>query len=365
MSYHQFRTYHILSAIDQFRRETAPLDLFLGSYFRRHTAIGSKDRLFISDTIYQYIRWKNLFDYMGIQPNDALSYNPLSYLKEQNIPLHIRYGIPFALYGLLSSAYSPSAVEEICLISNKRAPTTLRINPMKISREALFRRWKKALWKVSPCQFSHLGFHIDQKINISSLPEFKAGYFEIQDEASQLAALLVKAKPKEQVLDYCAGAGGKTLAYASLLDNKGQIYLHDIRSSALAKARKRLKRAGIYNVQYSLPINQKKKIDWVVVDVPCSGTGTFRRNPDLKWKEMQIEKIVLQQREIVGKAIDYLHPDGTLVYITCSILPQENEEQELYFTKKYNLKVINRFQTIPIENGMDGFFAIAMKKETI
>lgn len=196
------------------------------------------------------------------------------------------------------------------------------------------------------------------------MPEFKKGLFEVQDEGSQLLAALVKAEPGQLVMDYCAGSGGKTLAFAPLMHNKGQIFLHDIRSYALIEARKRLKRAGIQNAQIVLAEDEKlkklkKKMDWVLVDAPCSGTGTMRRNPDMKWAftEDTIPRLVGQQRTIFEKALSYLHPQGKIIYATCSLLKEENEEQVTHFLKTYSLKLVAPFfQTKPSKGEMDGFF---------
>lgn len=292
------------------------------------------------------------------------SLDPSNYRDDLRIPAHIRYGASSCLYQRLLSAYGEEATQKICLVNNGRAPLTIRINPLKASRDKLLRSLSKQ-FKVSPCLHSPLGFYFHEKVNLPSIPEFKEGLFEIQDEASQLGSALIKAQPKQHILDYCAGSGGKSLAFSHLLNNSGQIYLYDVRSFALKKARLRFDRAGIQNVQFTLPKNRKGKMDWVVVDVPCSGTGTFRRNPDLKWKFERVGLKTLQkkQREIFKNAFSYLHSNGTIVYMTCSILPEENEEQLLYFQNEFGLKVIEKFQTLPIENGMDGFFAVSLNTE--
>jgi 16S rRNA (cytosine967-C5)-methyltransferase len=215
---------------------------------------------------------------------------------------------------------------------------------------------------VSPTPFSPLGIHFHERINFFILPEFKEGLFEIQDEASQMAAGLVKAKPKQHVLDFCAGAAGKTLAFAHLLKNTGQIYLHDIRQRALHRGRERLNRAGVQNVQFALP-SKKGEMDWIVVDVPCTGTGTLRRNPDLKWKfdPSKLDHLLEEQRAIFREAVAYLHVDGHIIYMTCSLLPQENEEQAAYFQKEFSLEIVETFKTPPLLNGMDGFYAVVFK----
>ncbi len=356
----KFRQYHLSAVLESLESQKIPLDSLLSRYFRFHKAIGSKDRLFISDTLYHYIRWKNLYQHLKVEPSPL---EPQTYLNDSTIPIHVRYGMPQDLYDMLVQFYGEEKTKEISLISNVRAPLTIRVNPLKISREQLLEKWANT-FKVAPCPQSPHGIHFHEKINFFTQPEFTEGLFEIQDEASQMAAELVKVKPKQHVLDYCAGAGGKTLAFAHRLENTGQIYLHDVRPHPLLEARKRLNRAGIQNVQFSLSPAQKNRMDWVVVDVPCTGTGTFRRNPDLKWKfdASRLENLILEQREIFQEALSYLHPQGTIVYMTCSILPQENESQAAYFQKTFGLEVVETFQTLPIDGGMDGFYAVALKK---
>lgn len=231
-----------------------------------------------------------------------------------------------------------------------------------------------SLWKgkyeVSPCQLAPHGIVFHKKINFFNLPEFKEGLFEVQDEGSQLVADLCRVEPGEQVLDYCSGSGGKTLAFAYRMQQKGQIFLHDIRDHILAEAKKRLKRAGIQNAQiieYESPKLKKlkKKMDWVLVDAPCSGTGTLRRNPDMKWKfsEEALRRLVGEQRMIFEKALSFLKPSGKIVYATCSILKEENEEQISHFLKTYPLELAaDPFRSLPQKDSMDGFFGAVFKK---
>jgi 16S rRNA (cytosine967-C5)-methyltransferase len=230
-------------------------------------------------------------------------------------------------------------------------------------------KWKD-LYEISPCSHSPWGITFHKKINFFELSEFKEGLFEIQDEASQLTADLVAVEPKEKVLDFCAGSGGKTLAFAPKMQNSGQIYLHDIRLAVLSEAQKRLRRAGVQNAQLLLPTDERKKrmlkekMDWVLVDVPCSGTGTLRRNPDMKWKLdlSLIERLVAEQRQIFEQALSFLRPGGHIVYATCSILPQENQEQISFFQEKFKLELSKPpFHSFPKRGGMDGFFGAILK----
>lgn len=353
-----FRQFHLHQILKKLESEPMPLDVFLSGYFRAHKAIGSKDRKFLSETIYEKIRWKGLFEYLQ---SDDLA--PLDFLDREDIPLHIRLGFPETYYNMLAAAYGKEKAREICLASNTKAPTTIRVNALKTSREALLEKWK-GLYNMKPCKNSPYGIVFPERINFYGLEEFKAGLFEVQDEASQLIASLVAAKQKDHVLDYCAGAGGKTLAFAPLMQNSGQIYLHDIRASALKEARKRLCRAGIQNVQFGLNPSQKRKMDWVLVDTPCSGSGTLRRNPDMKWKFNfnNLPALIEEQRQIFHDALQYVKPRGKIVYATCSIFPQENQEQAAYFQNTYALQPLDTFQSLPEIGGMDGFYGIVLQK---
>ena len=326
----KFRQYHLATVLHQFQAGKTPLDVLLRHYFREHKALGSKDRAWVSETLYHYIRWKNLYDTLSLDPTATL---PVC----DHLPLYLQLATPQKLLQQLTEAYGEEKAIQICRVNQTRAPVTIRANLLKISRDDLLQKFSSH-FEVSPTTDSKTGIQFASKVNFAELPEFKEGLFEVQDEASQLGAQLVRASPKDQILDYCAGAGGKSLAFAPRMGQSGQLYLYDIRPQALQEAKKRFKRAGIQNVQFNLPTKQAS-MDWVVVDVPCSGTGTYRRNPDLKWKFDYIDLpfLIQQQRDIFEKALSYLHPKGTIVYMTCSILPEENEKQVNYFQQKYGL----------------------------
>lgn len=370
-----FREYHLLQLMEAYDLQKHPLDLFINHYFRAHKALGSKDRAYIAETAYLMIRWLGLLDYLIPSPRtwnkrlDLIAdWDWRQYLDDSNIPEFTRVSCPESLYNLLVESYGKERALALCLINNTPAPTTVRANSLKIKREELLIKWQNQ-YEVRPCQLAPQGITFLKKLNFFSIPEFQQGLFEVQDEGSQLLAGLVKCQPGQWVLDFCSGSGGKTLAFAPFMDNKGQIFLHDIRSHALLDAKKRLRRAGIQNAQIlqandSKQKTLKKKMDWVLVDAPCSGTGTLRRNPDMKWKftQQMVERILGQQRTIFEKALSFMKPEGRIVYGTCSILPQENENQLHHFIKTYNLKVEGSiFQSFPSLEGMDGFFGVVLK----
>lgn len=370
-----YREYHLLSLLEAYELQKLPLDLFISQYFRLHSALGSKDRAFIAETIYSLVRWQGLIDYLSPTSSWKDRYHTFFNVNidelqlQEEIPLATRVSFPPVLFDLFANNYGLEQARELCLICNTPAPTTVRANSLKTTRENLLNRWQQ-LYPVSPTLHSPDGITFQTKMNFFQLPEFKEGLFEVQDEGSQLLAHLVQAQPGQQVLDYCAGSGGKALAFAPAMQGKGQIYVHDIRAFALQEARKRLRRAGIQNYQILPPDGDyltklKKKMDWILVDAPCSGTGTLRRNPDMKWKfdlEM-LERLIGQQRMIFEKALSFLHPEGSIVYATCSILKEENELQLEHFLSTYSLKIEGKvFQTLPTLGGMDGFFGVVLKR---
>lgn len=371
-----FREYHILTILDAYEKQTLPLDLFLRNYFRAHKALGAKDRGEIAETVYALTRWRGLLDFLAapVMTWDArlnlyLSWDLEKLLAREDIPSHVRLSFPKVLFELFEQSHGQDKACELCRISNTAAPTTVRINAMKTTRAIMLEKWKE-LYAVEPCSYSMDGIIFSKRINFFAMPEFKQGLFEVQDEGSQLLAALVQAQPGQLVMDYCAGAGGKSLAFAPRMENKGQIYLHDIRKHALQDCRKRMRRAGIQNAQIAYEGDGKlkklkKKMDWVLVDAPCTGTGTLRRNPDMKWKfnVPMLERLVGQQRTIFEKALSYMKPDGRIVYATCSVLKEENECQLEHFLKTYNLELAGDvFQSLPVRDGMDGFYGVVLKK---
>ncbi|NGX47574.1 MAG: Ribosomal RNA small subunit methyltransferase B [Chlamydiae bacterium] len=371
-----FREYHLFKILNSFEFDNFPLDVHLSKYFRKNRAIGSKDRKYIAEKIYTLIRWMGLVDHHCTHSHEweerCRALNALSIkksLKDTSIPLHIRASFPKDLFSLLQEHYGEEKAFSLCLASNTPAPTTIRANVLKTTRQALFAKWKEK-FSILLTKESVFGVQFEKKINFGALDEFKNGLFEVQDEASQLVANLVEAKPGDQILDYCAGSGGKTLAFAHKLQGKGQIYLHDIRPRPLIEAKRRLKRAGVENAQILMADAPSKKnllgkMDWIFVDVPCSGSGTLRRNPDLKWKfstEM-LHRLIEEQKKIVKEALAYLSPKGKIIYATCSILPQENEQQIDFFQQEYGLNLtLKPFRSFPTEGGMDGFFGATLKR---
>ncbi|MCH9634644.1 MAG: Ribosomal RNA small subunit methyltransferase B [Chlamydiae bacterium] len=371
-----FRQYHLFQLFAIFKTDRGPLDLTIARYFRQHKALGSKDRKKIAEIVYHLVRWSGLFDYFIPHKKDWESryevYQKLDLaeaIKNPDLPLHIRTSFPKVLIDYWVQSYGAAEAEKLALMSNDRAPITLRANALKISREDFIERFKSEI-EMEAASTAPYAIRVLKRTSLFQLDAFKEGFFEMQDEASQLIAELVSAEPRQKVLDYCAGSGGKSLAIAPRMKNQGVLYLHDIREGILIQAKKRLKRAGIQNAQILSPndpqINSLKgNMDWVLVDAPCSGSGTYRRNPDLKWKfsKEMLENLIETQRMIVKEAMSYLKPQGRLVYATCSLFQEENEKQVDYFEKNLSLKLDG--EVIKTKNKyaeMDGFFGAILVK---
>ena len=378
----KFRKNHILRFFERWDQTPhLPLELVLNQYLRRNKAIGSKDRKVVSEGIYSIIRWKSLIDaHLKSQKKPINSPNRVEFSitnclkKARSAPFlndYEKFGFPKTLYKQLKNSLGEEKAKELCEVTQTRSPTFVRTNLCKTTRESLFHGWKER-YDVSLCSDSDTGIIFHEKINFFILPEFKKGLFEVQDEASQLVGNLVEAEPGNEVLDYCAGAGGKSLAFAHKMKGKGQIFLYDLRQNALQSAKMRLRRCGVQNAQIVKDAKclkkLKKRMDWVLLDVPCTGSGTWRRKPDQRWRytDDMLPRLVQEQKDIFDSALQYVAPNGKIVYATCSVFPEENEKQMEYFCKKYGLKIEGKpFKSFPKDGKMDGFFAAIFSLDEI
>jgi 16S rRNA (cytosine967-C5)-methyltransferase len=263
-------------------------------------------------------------------------------LKEA--PDAARADIPDWLWPSFSRQFGDGAVAEGEAMA-RRAPADLRVNTLKATPEKVL----KALagFAAAPSPVSPVGIRVPPPVGAQRTPNlqaeaaFQAGWFEIQDEGSQIAALLSGAGPRKQVLDLCAGAGGKMLALAALMQNTGQLYAYDADRHQLKPIFDRIKRAGVRNVQVLRAGDEAAldalgpRFDVVMADAPCTGTGTWRRRPDAKWrlKPEALAARQAEQRSVLSRAASLVKPGGRLIYVTCSILPEENTEQIALFLK--------------------------------
>lgn len=261
-------------------------------------------------------------------------------------PAHVAGDYPEWLDSQLAAVFGEARVAEATAMAS-RAPLDLRVNTLKAKREKALASLKHLGAKPTP--WSPVGLRIElgadaRNPGIHSEEDFVKGAIEVQDEGSQLAALFSAAKPGEQVIDLCAGAGGKTLALAALMQGKGRLIATDRDKRQLAPIHERLSRAGVHNCEVRAPKGEaeplsdiKETADLVLIDAPCSGTGTWRRNPDAKWRMRPgaLEVRLKDQAEVLDRAAAMVKPGGRIAYITCSVLPAENNDQVRAFVARH------------------------------
>jgi 16S rRNA (cytosine967-C5)-methyltransferase len=360
-----------------------PADAVAGTYFKNRRYIGSKDRAAIAGMLYGVLRRRAQLDWWlaraGAAPterlrviawlaltegwttprfDEAFSSAPFAprrldeaersaaaalagrTLEHADQPLSVRHNYPAWIEAPLRQRFGNDLEAEMKALAEP-APLDLRANVLKTTREAALHLLAAEGLKVQPTPWSPLGIRVEGRPPLGTLAPFRDGLVEVQDEGSQLAALLVEPAPGMRVCDFCAGAGGKSLAMAAAMNNKGHIVACDVSAKRLEGATRRLRRAGIFNVESRVLSSerdpwvkrQRAKFDRVLVDAPCTGTGTWRRNPDAKWTltPQDAAELVELQRRILDSAARLAKPGGRIIYATCSLLPEENEQQAEWF----------------------------------
>ncbi|HEY4136000.1 MAG TPA: RsmB/NOP family class I SAM-dependent RNA methyltransferase [Alphaproteobacteria bacterium] len=268
-------------------------------------------------------------------------------------------------------------------------PLDLRVNPLKSTPEEALRALRRLGLPAEATRMAPYGIRVNERPSLSDLPMLKNGEVEIQDEGSQLVAMLVGARPGERVVDFCAGTGGKTLAIAAQMENKGHVMACDVLANRLARAAERFRRAGLHNIE-TKPLSSERdpwvkrhkgNFDRVLVDAPCSGTGTWRRNPDARWRSLGsgLDSLLPLQASILTSAARLVKPGGRFVYATCSLLPEENEEQVAAFLAAHPAFHVvplrdaapqltdsahpDYLSLTPARHNTDGFFAAVMQRD--
>ncbi|HLI12364.1 MAG TPA: RsmB/NOP family class I SAM-dependent RNA methyltransferase [Alphaproteobacteria bacterium] len=358
-----------------------PADQVVSDYFRQRRYIGAKDRRTIAELVYGIIRRQARLDWWRERGGgasvdraraliltalavidswsvdriaavfDGKPYHPASLTADERRlalavqghtldhpaqPDWVRLEVPSWLLPKLAEAWGPRLPRELAALQDE-APFDLRSNTLKGTRDAARAALKAEGVDAAPTPLSPIGLRLDARIAIAATEAFRSGLVEVQDEGSQIVALLTDAKPGQRVCDFCAGAGGKTLALAAAMENRGQIMALDIRDARIARAALRLRRGGIHNVARRLleghrdpwVKRHKGSFDRVLVDAPCTGIGTWRRNPDAKWRigPEDLTELTALQADILASASRLVRPGGRLVYATCSVLPEENQLQ--------------------------------------
>ena len=337
-----------------------PADAIVSRFFREHRSLGPRERATLAETAYGVLRRKLLYEHLApsgsgskerrlailgfAAPRDflaaALSPQEKDWLancdavKPADLLERHRHNLPEWLVQPLKAQLGDEFWPLVDAL-NQPAPLDLRVNALTDKREDVQHELELAGLRAVPTSYSPWGLRLDDKPALTRLDAFARGAIEVQDEGSQLLALLLDAKRGQMVVDFCAGAGGKTLALGAAMRNTGRLYAFDVSAHRLEALKPRLARSKLSNVHPAAIAHERDervkrlagKIDRVIVDAPCSGLGTLRRNPDLKWRQTPqgVVELVAKQGAILQSAARLLKPGGRLVYATCSILPQENE----------------------------------------
>ena len=341
----------------------APADAELRRFFREHKHLGQKDRALVADTVYAVLRRRRLLEHVtphatpremalaalvklqgvGISHIDSSLREGerewlagLRALDLESLPYEIRADLPDWVIERLRPRLGEQATMELARGLQRPAPLDLRVNSLKAPREAVLDRLDFDQIAAEPGRLSPLAVRLKEKPALNQHPMFLDGAVEVQDEGSQVLGMLVEPRRGEMVVDFCAGAGGKTLQMGAAMGSSGRLYAFDVSDKRLANLAPRLKRSGLSNVfpQRISGENDPKvkrlrgKIDRVLVDAPCTGLGTLRRNPDLKVRQTVegLAELNAKQRAILEAAAALVKPGGRLVYGTCSLLAEENEE---------------------------------------
>ena len=393
-----------------------PADAAVSRYFRAHRNLGQQDRAFVAETVYAVLRRRrSLAAAAGSESPRALAIAALTrlrglsaralqdVLREDELALvarlratsseafspAVRADLPDWLWERLAARHGEAEATRIAQGLLNPAPLDLRVNLAKVERDEALAQLRAGGIDGAPTPYSPAGIRLAGKPAINRLALFQQGAIEVQDEGSQLLAYLLAPRRGEMIADYCAGAGGKTLALAMLMRGTGRIYAMDVSARRLAELAPRAARAGITNV-HALVLSGEAdarakrlagKLDRVLVDAPCSGFGTLRRNPDLKWRHdaRAVAELAAKQRAILEAASRLVKQGGRLVYATCSILPEENEDvvgafatahpefapldcEALLAAQRVALACGVQLRLWPHLHGCDGFFAAAFER---
>jgi 16S rRNA (cytosine967-C5)-methyltransferase len=364
---------------------------------------GSRDRSFIAETVYDIVRWNRLYAEIAevqipySRENMFRIFAVWATLKGIRLPEWPQFeGTPTrrikGRFDELSKIRKfktsiPDWLDDLGVAElgglwdneieaqNDQAPVVLRANKLLTDRTSLIKSLAKDNIYAKPVPVIRDGVVLSERADVFKTETFKNGWFEVQDTSSQMVAELLDPKPGERVVDTCAGAGGKTLHIASLMQNKGQIIALDIYKKKLHELKRRARRAKAFNIE-TRPIENSKVIkklkntaDKVLIDAPCSGLGVLRRNPDAKWKLQKefVDKIKNTQQHILQEYSSIVKKGGTLVYATCSILPSENRSQvDLFLNSEagQNFKLISDKSILTHTTGQDGFFMAKLERKS-
>ena len=403
MRLHRNLVFTVIDSLMAIFNEGAYADKMVALALKKDKRWGSSDRKFVAETIYEIVRWKRLYTEIaevkdpftrddiwrifavwavlrGIKLPDWKYFEdtPTRKIKGRFDELtkirKFKQAIPDWMDELGLKELGQEVWEKELTAQNEQAKVILRVNTLKTTKEKL-----RAILMDHDIETEFLKDQPDalvlkERANVFMIPAFKEGFFEVQDASSQLVAYFLDVKPGMRVVDTCAGAGGKTLHLASLMENKGQLIAMDIYESKLKQLKIRAKRNGVFNAEYRVIDSTKaikklyEKADRVLIDAPCSGLGVLKRNPDSKWKLQPefIDNIKKVQEEVLTNYSKIVKPGGKLVYATCSILPSENQEQIKKFLSSEqgkNFTFVKDSSILAHQTGFDGFYMALLEKK--
>ena len=407
---------HAENVLEELLAFAYPADGVLSHYFRSHPALGHRERGWIAETVFAVLRrWRSLSARAGEAPtprrlllialvilqgrnlrelDELLDANEVAWLGEVKAGLGEAVGTPAErldlpdwLHAAFIAEFGAEETAELAAALNQPAPLDLRVNTEKGTRDAVLAQFAAEGIAARPGPWSPFAIRLLEKPALAQHPLFRSGVVEVQDEGSQLLGLLLAPRRGEMVADFCAGAGGKTLLLGALMRNTGRLYAFDVSEKRLAKLKPRLARSGLSNV-HPVRIDSERdsklkrlagKFDRVLVDAPCSGLGTLRRNPDLKWRQTPaaLAELTVKQAAILAAAAALVKPGGRLVYATCSLLAAENDaivDGFLAAHPEFSVCALpdawaalagrrpERLQLLPHRHGTDGFYGVLLER---
>lgn len=402
MKLHRNLVFATVDSLHQIFNEKKQADKVLRNTLKRDKRWGSRDRSFIAETTYDIVRWKRLYSEIAEvrepfdRPNLFRLFTVWATLNGISIPdwnqfedtptrrikgrfdelikiRKYRESIPDWLDELGQKELGKKWDAEIAAL-NKQADVVLRVNTLKTTVEDLKNILAELNIETETIPGYPHALKLKERQNVFTTDAFQNGLFEIQDASSQKVAEILNPQPGEKIVDTCAGAGGKSLHIATLMDNKGQLIAMDIYDKKLKELKRRARRNEVFNIETRVIDSTKAikklagKADRVLIDAPCSGLGVLRRNPDAKWKLQPefLDKIRATQKELLESYSRMVKPGGQLVYATCSILPSENELQVKGFLASENGKdftLTSEEKILPSKSGFDGFYISLLQKK--
>ena len=401
MKLHRNLVFATIDSLHLIFNEHKQADKVLKNTLKRDKRWGARDRGFIAETTYDIVRWKRLYSKIadvkepynranlfrlftvwatlkGIQIPDWPQFEttPTRKIKGKFDELSkirkYKESVPDWLDDLGLKELGKKWDKEIHSL-NQLADVILRVNTLKTTKEKLQNNLQELEIETKSIKGYPQALKLVKRTNVFITEAFKNGWFEVQDASSQKVAKFLNPKPGTRVVDTCAGAGGKSLHIASLMENKGQVIALDIYENKLKELKRRAKRNGVHNIETRTIDSNKvikkliNKADKILIDAPCSGIGVLKRNPDSKWKLQPefLESIKNTQREILDSYSRMVKPGGQMVYATCSILPSENEKQVQDFLERKSgreFKFVKEEKVFPSESGFDGFYMALLQK---